>query len=166
MMWRNNYSGFFGKFFSPEIFFRTIEEKKSDFVVPDSRRLSPILGLIDLEVREKCRRFPREKLEDHHRAPPDLELGTLARSELQHRPPRPGVRRHHDLRLGGIRQNSPRRLARHLPAVNLVGHPAVSLHQLLHEPDIAFLSFLDLGSPLSFERLVADDRRRNHKVRL
>src|SRR5688572_30007802 len=132
MMWRNNYSGFFGIFFSPEFFFPDDRRKESDFVVPDSRRFSPILGLIDLEVGEKSRSFPREKLEDHHRAAPDLELGALARSELQHRPPRPGVRRHHDFRLGGIRQNSPRRLARHLPAMNLVGHPAVSLHQLLH----------------------------------
>src|SRR3954463_13697289 len=59
----------------------------SDFVVDDSRCLSPILGLVDLEIREECRALTLQKLEHRHCAAANLQLGAFARSQLQHRPP-------------------------------------------------------------------------------
>src|SRR4051812_34764547 len=75
----------------------------SDLVVNDPRRLATIFGLIDLEVREKCRRLFLKQLEHRDRAAADLELRALAGAKLQHRPPGTRVGRHDDFRLGGIR---------------------------------------------------------------
>src|SRR3954466_722905 len=123
-MWRNNYSAFQKKIFPAKDFFFGRPENFLDFVVDDAGRFAAILGLIDLEVGEKSWTLLREELYDRHGAATDLELGTLARAELQHRPPRPRVGSHDDFRLRRIRQNSSRRLTRHLPAVDFVRHPA------------------------------------------
>src|ERR1041384_1100815 len=59
----------------------------SDLVVDDASRLSPIFGLINLEIGKEGGTLTLEKLQYHHRATANLELGALARSQLQHRAP-------------------------------------------------------------------------------
>src|SRR5690348_18261678 len=125
-MQRNNYSEatkkkfLQKKFLAPDFFFWLV---RSEFVVDDPRRLSPIFGLIDLEVGKESGALVLQKLEHRDRAATDLQLGALARSQLQHCPPGTGVRRYDDFRLGGVGKNSPRRLSRHFPAMDLVADP-------------------------------------------
>src|SRR5689334_18284865 len=111
-MQRNNYSEATKKFFSRKnffgagFFFLGASEASigwfSDFVVNDAGRLSPIFRLINLEIRKEGRTLALEKLEHRHRATANLELGALARSQLQHRAPGAGVGGDHDFRLGGV----------------------------------------------------------------
>src|SRR5437773_9545367 len=165
-MWRNNYSAVLKKNFSAEkISERSEKFSGSDFVVNDPRGLASIFGLIDLEVREEGRRLLLKKLEHHHRAAPDLELGSFARSKLQHRPPGSRVGRHDDFRLGGVRKNSSGRLASHFPPMDFVSDPAIPLHQVLDQSNVAFLGFFDLRPALLLQAFVTDDRRRHHEVR-
>src|SRR5438034_2466392 len=105
-MLRNNYSGVLKKnfwreknFAGEKIFSRI--GRRSDLVVDDPRCLSPILGLVDLEVREESRRLRLKQLEHGHRAAADLQLGAFARAKLQHRSPCSRVGGDHDVRLGG-----------------------------------------------------------------
>jgi len=98
--------------------------------------------------------------------PADLQLGALARAQLEHRAPGARVPRHDDLRLRGVGQHAARRFTGHLPTVDLVGHPAVALHQLSHERDVRALRRVDLRAPRALERLVPRDRRRDDEARL
>src|SRR5438552_5625676 len=97
-MLRNNYSEVLKKFSGGKNFrevknLRMIGAKEStervrlppssfssDLVVDYSRRLSPIIRLVDLEVREKRGTLLLKQLEHRHRAAADLELRYLARS--------------------------------------------------------------------------------------
>src|SRR6266550_1252373 len=171
-MLRNNYSEVLKRKFRREFFFWTPRKnfrrigRRSNLVVDDPRRLSPILGLVDLEVREESGRLPLQQLEHGHCATTDLQLGTFTRAKLQHRSPCSRVGGDDDFRLGGGRQNYSRRLSRHFSTVDLVTHPPITLHEVLDEPNVAFLSFLDLLTPLLLERVVSDNRRRDDEVRL
>src|SRR5436305_13822306 len=89
-------------------------------MVRDACRIQSVGRLVDLEVREKSRRFPLENANDLDRASANLQLGSLARSELEHRPPRPPVRRNHDFCLGAIRSLPASSLAGHVPPIALV----------------------------------------------
>jgi len=135
-------------------------------VIRDTRGVEAIDSLVDLEVRKKSWRFPRENPDDLHRAATNLQLGAFARSELEHRSPRARIPRDDDFCLGRIRENSTRRLARHLPAMDLVSNPGVSLHQRLDESHVAFLRGIHLLLPRRLELRVADNRRRHHEVSL
>ena len=135
-----------------------------DFVVDDARGLAPVFRLVDLEIREKGWSLPMEKLEHRDGAAADLELGALARSKLQHRSPGPCIRGHYDFRLGGVGKNSPRRLSRHFPAMDLIGDPRVALHEVLDQSNVALLRLVYLGPPLIFESLDSDDRRRDDEI--
>src|SRR6266566_872770 len=164
-MLRNNYSELLKKNFGRERVFRGRGKisAESNLVVNDSRSLSAIFRLECLEVGKEGRTLLLEQLQHRNGAAADLELRALARAKLQHRSPGSRVGGHHDFRLGGVGKNSPRRLARHLPAVDLVGHPAITLHQVLDESNVAFLRFVDLGPPLLLECLVSDNGRRNNE---
>ena len=130
-------------------------EGKSDFVVRDPRRFSTILTRINLEIGKKSRRLLLEHSQDRHRHSPNLQLRALAAPQLEHRSPGARVRRDDDFRLGRIGKHRSRRLARHLPAMNLVRDPAVALHQLRDEIHVHRLRLLDLRPPHSLERVVA-----------
>src|SRR5215218_9851185 len=138
----------------------------SDLVIRDASRLTPIVGDVDLEVREEARRLVLKEAEHRDGESADLQLGTFARAQLEHRAPRPRVPGDDDLRLRGVGQDAARRLAGHLPTVDLVGHPAVALHQLSDERDVRTLRRVDLRTPRTFERLVSRDRRWNDEARL
>src|SRR3569833_1077739 len=97
-----------------------------DLVIRDARRLSSIRRDIHLEVREKSRRFVLQHPQHGDRHPTNLELRTLTRPQLEHRPPRARVRGHYDLLLLRFRLNGARRLTRRLPALDLVRDPAVT----------------------------------------
>jgi len=49
--------------------------------------------------------------------------------------------------------------------VHLVRDPAIALHEVLDESNVAFLRLIDLGPPFIFESFVSDDRRRDDEVR-
>ena len=68
---------------------------------------------------------------------------------------------HDDLHLGRVGQDAPRRLARHLPAVDLVLDPLVARHQSLDRRHVGRLGRLHLAGPLGLELGVAQDRRRH-----
>src|SRR5688572_15255494 len=73
----------------------------SDFMEPHLRRLSPILGVVDLEVREEGGRLLLEEADQRDGAATNLQLRALAPSQLEHRPPRASISGHDDFRLGG-----------------------------------------------------------------
>src|SRR5436305_12403006 len=151
-MQRNNYSEATKKF-SGGIFFLAAPENLSgfsDFVVDDPRRLSPIFGLIDLEVGEESPALSPQKLEHRYSAAANLQLGAFTGSQLQHRSPGTSVCCDDDFRLRGVGKNSSRSLARHFPAMNLIAYPGVALHQVLDESDVCPLRLFDLITPFFF----------------
>ena len=75
-------------------------------MVDDPGCLAPIFRLINLEVGKKGGRLFREEFEHCHRAPPDFQLRSFARPDLEPRPPGSRVRGHDDFRLSGIGQDS------------------------------------------------------------
>ena len=100
--WKNEERGSAG-----EEFFRFLVPRSSffpsDFMKSDLRGLSPIFGVVDLEVREEGGRLRLEETNQRHGAAANLQLGALTSAELQHRPPRSRISRHDDFRLGRIR---------------------------------------------------------------
>src|SRR5829696_6585907 len=138
----------------------------SDLVIRDARRLAPVVRLVDLEVGEESGRLVLQDAEHRDGEPTDLQLGALARAELEHRAPGARVPRDDDLRLRGVGQHAARGLAGHLPAVDLVRDPAVALHQLRDERHVRALCGVDLGAPRALERVVSRDRRWHDEARL
>src|SRR5204862_619347 len=86
----------------------------SHLVIRDASGLAPVVGDVDLEVGEEARRFLLKDAEHGDGEATDLQLGALARSQLEHRTPGARVPRDDDLRLRGVRKHAARRLAVHL----------------------------------------------------
>ena len=92
-------------------------------------------------VPEGRRLFPKLTVTEN------LLLGAFSRSQLEHRAPRPSIRRHHNLRFRRVGEHATRCLTGHLPPMHLVGHPRIALHQLLAVvvAGAALVLALDLG---------------------
>ena len=140
---------------------------RSDFVVRDPRRLAAILRLIDLEVGEESRRFllragaaPRPRSRRISSSAPSLERSS---SIVRQARAFPVTTIFVSVAFGRTPRAASRAIFRRW---TLSRHPAVALHQLLHERDVRCLRALDLRAPRALERLVADDRRRHDEARL
>src|SRR5215211_3197010 len=98
---------------------------------PNPAGLASLCRLIDLEVGEERRCFLLKESKTGHGHSPDLQLRPFAQPKLEHRSPRPDIRAHDDLYLGGVGKNTTGRFASHLPTVDLVLNPVVAGHEPL-----------------------------------
>src|SRR5438477_3584972 len=87
---------------SRPILFSILHFRSSDLVILDPRGFTAILCDVNHEVGEEAERFTLEETQDRDGAAPDFQLGTLARTEFEHRSPSAGIPRDDDLRLRGV----------------------------------------------------------------